>query len=394
MASRLCLSLLLPGVVVLAADFTYASFNATHGLAFNGHAATSACGAPGEYAYSARFGVNDATDDAAVPTLLSDTAGTTDAASRTTLTLQADADLTTRFLATFPHRDAAAVSPDDCGVRLRLTPARPSATSSVFRLEAAPVLAGFETGFTFQVTAHSRACTLVKDRAFGVRSHQSCSVHGGDGFAFVVHNDGAGSAALGGGGMGYGGLSNALAVEFDTWYNPEPAVADSIFDHVSIQASPPGGEGVVTMGADTRLGQLRRANIGDGLIHAVRIVYSPILRYDLLPFFSGSAALLDALKDGGEGRRLGTLVLYFDDMDTPLLAVPLNLNVLLRLPEDQAYVVRGGCGEHVVGAYEVIQRCWCDEKLTVCFFQLPCPLPPLARASPPPLAPPGRSTTC
>lgn len=44
-------------------------------------------------------------------------------------------------------------------------------------------------------------------------------------------------------------------------------------------------------------------------------------------------------QDNGGGRRLGTLVVWLDDgieSDKPLLAVPINLSVLLDLPQDQA----------------------------------------------------------
>lgn len=47
-------------------------------------------------------------------------------------------------------------------------------------------------------------------------------------------------------------------------------------------------------------------------------------------------------QDNGEGRRLGTLVVWLDDgiaTDEPLLAVPINLSVLLDLPQDQVLTV-------------------------------------------------------
>ena len=49
--------------------------------------------------------------------------------------------------------------------------------------------------------------------------YESCATAGGDGFAFVLHRDPSGSAALGtnGRGLGYEGIENSLAVEFDTW---------------------------------------------------------------------------------------------------------------------------------------------------------------------------------
>jgi hypothetical protein len=47
-------------------------------------------------------------------------------------------------------------------------------------------------------------------------------VHGGDGFSFVMQLDPNGTEAVGmrGEGLGYGGIRNALVVEFDTWYVP------------------------------------------------------------------------------------------------------------------------------------------------------------------------------
>lgn len=79
---------------------------------------------------------------------------------------------------------------------------------------------------------HSRSCTNVKDRNFNTLHHQSCMVHGADGFAFVLHSDPGGFTVVGNGGkhMGYGGLRKSIAVEFDTWYNPE--VGDLFTDHV------------------------------------------------------------------------------------------------------------------------------------------------------------------
>ena len=45
------------------------------------------------------------------------------------------------------------------------------------------------------------------------------------------------------------------------------------------------------------------------------------------------------LQDNGQGRRLGTLVVWADGgiaADEPLLAVPINLSVVLDLPQDKA----------------------------------------------------------
>jgi hypothetical protein len=64
---------------------------------------------------------------------------------------------------------------------------------------------------------------------------------GGDGFTFMIHNDPLGNKALGGGGegLGYSGISPSLAIEFDTFSNPEfgdPGGRFNLFssDHIGV----------------------------------------------------------------------------------------------------------------------------------------------------------------
>ena len=52
---------------------------------------------------------------------------------------------------------------------------------------------------SWQITDHSVECTEHVDRSFSRNLHRSCTVHGGDGFAFVIHADPAAASALGGG---------------------------------------------------------------------------------------------------------------------------------------------------------------------------------------------------
>lgn len=60
------------------------------------------------------------------------------------------------------------------------------------------------------------------DQYFSLFHHTTCSVHGADGFAFVVQNHPNTTNIVGavGGQMGFGGLENSLAIAFDTWQNP------------------------------------------------------------------------------------------------------------------------------------------------------------------------------
>lgn len=72
-------------------------------------------------------------------------------------------------------------------------------------------------GLYFQISDHSKECTEHTDPLFSRQLHTSCSVHGGDGLAFVLHRDPAGASAVGSSGteMGYGGLKDSLSVRFD-----------------------------------------------------------------------------------------------------------------------------------------------------------------------------------
>jgi hypothetical protein len=380
------LVLLLPPLA--SADFTYPDFAEASGLRYNGDATTSSCDDGLPYAYNAAHGVDDPSDEGSQVPVVEEGTSVVEEHTHSTHTDE-DAARTPRFLAGFPHRDGQGKSPDPsgCPLRLRLTPARPYKRGSVMRLEAAPVLNGFETGFSFQITDPSQACTLVKDASFGILSHRTCTIRGGDGLAFVLHNDPNASAALGvgGSGIGYAGIRNALVVEFDTLYNGglgsgevDLAVglqdaasggggdADLVEDHVALQASVRAGAAVV-QGVASRLAVPRATSLGDGRVHTVRVVYWPYLKFDLVPSFTASTLSPVFLKDGGDERRVGTLAVYVDDMreTNPLIATPLNLNTLLQLRENQA----------VVGFTAATGSAWQKHDVTEWYFceQPDCP---------------------
>ena len=97
---------------------------------------------------------------------------------------------------------------------------------------------------------------------------------GGDGMAFVLHNDPRGAAALGfaGGNLGAVGLANGMAVTFDTYQNGAPFF-DMPNDHSSILHTDPmidghHGQLGVQIGNQANLG-----NINNGLWHNVVITW-------------------------------------------------------------------------------------------------------------------------
>ncbi|MGD1094295.1 MAG: MBG domain-containing protein [Bryobacteraceae bacterium] len=95
-----------------------------------------------------------------------------------------------------------------------------------------PVGSAFTTQFSFQISASAPGATIA------------------DGFAFVIQNSLAGTGALGttgmGGFLGYQGLTNSLAVEFDTYQNDW----DPNANHVAIQSNYTGANSASHNGVD------------------------------------------------------------------------------------------------------------------------------------------------
>ena len=209
-----------------------------------------------------------------------------------------------------------------------------------FQFEFITKLHEFDTEFSFFISGQSRVCSYHRDPAFSLKHHKSCAVHGADGFAFVIHGDPNNAFTLGKNAneLGYGGIKNSLAVEFDMWTNTGPNEDDLFYDHISIHSA---GQGPNTSSKSTGLGYSRPIDMGDGEIHRVRIKYFSYLEMKYLDGMSADPTLLQFLKDNGEGRRIGTLAVYVDDgisEDKPTLAIPLNLSVLLNLPDSMAYI--------------------------------------------------------
>ena len=94
------------------------------------------------------------------------------------------------------------------GTVLRLAPALQSQRGSAFASSAVGV-SNFSTVFTFQIS----------NPVGGGNISDSTPQRGADGFTFTVQSSGAGALGVGGGFLGYGGISPSVAVEFDTWNN-------------------------------------------------------------------------------------------------------------------------------------------------------------------------------
>ena len=140
--------------------------------------------------------------------------------------------------------------------------------------------------------------------------------------------------------LGYGGISNSLAIEFDTWTNVDTQQSDDVFqDHISIHSGGPSLPN--SSNKSTSLGYWRPYSIADGNVHEAKIQYLPYVETRYFELMTANNNLLPYMKDDGEDRRLGTLAVFVDQgiaEDRPLLAIPVNLSLLLDFPDSLAYV--------------------------------------------------------
>jgi hypothetical protein len=140
----------------------------------------------------------------------------------------------------------------------------------------------------------------------------------GDGFAFVIQN--AGNGAVGGvaSGNGFKEIPNSLAVEFDTVYHdyesdpitamPEAGSPQLLANHVAIH----------TMGSEPNTSHARSK-----VAHAA---LDPVRLYDRSPHI----ALIRYVP--------GTLSVFVDDLQEPVLVAVVDLDGLLDLSGGNAYV--------------------------------------------------------
>ena len=352
--------------------FIYRDFNDTTGLYFVGDSATTNCWDNP----LTEYGDVERKADYVYPLQVSDRKETTNFIFETHLDTTSN-DLESKVIdqkvAGFRHRSDTRISPNKCIQRARLTPSAPSQRGGMWYRDNVPITNGFDTYFTFQISDHSKECVFVKDQYLSSNSYETCNIHGGDGFAFVVHNYINETNTLGdtGGQIGFGGIPNSLAISFDTWENPNLGQNLIGVDNISIHSRGVDNNDAYQAGL---LGTPKTHPLADGQIHLVRIVYFNSLQPKYFDKLVASPSLLQFLKDNGEQKRLGTLAIFIDDgvaNDVPLMVLPINLSVLLSVPRDTAYVGFVSATGKYYEKHDILSWIWCES--------VPCETPDISK---------------
>jgi uncharacterized repeat protein (TIGR01451 family) len=181
------------------------------------------------------------------------------------------------------------------GTGIRLTPNTLGVWGSAWLIGKQQVASGFQSLFQFQMTNSGGLA-------------DSTGANGGDGLAFVIQNSSLAALGVGGYGIGYDGIQNSLAIEFDTWVNDSRFFKmPDIPNEISVQT-----RGTAPNSADQAysLGRVAAVpNLKDGAVHMVNIFYQP-----------------------------GVLEIFVDHLTTPALVVPVDLSKVLRLSGGSAWV--------------------------------------------------------
>jgi len=181
------------------------------------------------------------------------------------------------------------------GDRLLLTSSRRNQRGAAWYTTKVAVDTGFQTTFRFRI-----------------------SRDGGDGFAFVVQNHNYSALGIHGGSLGYGGsirggrddgkgIPNSIAVEFDIWNSGSDFPDGGGKNHISVNTR---GELPNSVGHKSSLGSISDIrDISDGRIHTVQIVYDT-----------------------------ETMKVFLDNLEEPVLTVPVHLPSRLQLDDGRALV--------------------------------------------------------
>lgn len=243
-----------------------------------------------------------------------------------------------------------------CYKAVRLVNATKNAAGAMWYPQMQKVTNGWSVEVEFQISDASMECTdearVVRSYAETVRTatHRTCRRKAGDGLA-VVLADGArhpdttvllGDAT---GGLGYSGLRFALAVEIDTKYDPE--LDEPNYRHVAIHAGVNGQPTRAHFGNRVGFTADEIPDVTDGRRHVLRVTHE-------LTNSVGLEAVLEAgALHGVSGSiqhflsgRVGIVRVYVDDLEAPVLTVPLDMRAVLSARSQNAWVgVTASTGE-------------------------------------------------
>merc|ERR1711988_874988 len=160
----------------------------------------------------------------------------------------------------------------------------------------------------------------------------SCKSRGGDGFAFVIQEDHHGALGREASGLGYEGVNNSISIELDMHYNSE--LIEPYHNHIAVHSR--GRRHASSAYHNSSFASSVRLPRGTSVSSAkqfrtLRVRYEPVfdptmMEEDALLATSHTASFF---LDGDFGGGLGTLSVFVDDLESPLIIAPLSIEALI-----------------------------------------------------------------
>lgn len=266
-----------------------------------------------------------------------------------------------------------------CSNKLRLNGPYVAQTGYAFHQESQNLNAGFTTKFQFQINDRAMKCRHILNSLFDTFFYDHCYEKGADGFALVFtgseSHKSSGPSASGfvgqpGKQLGYGGMENSLAIEFDTWWNEDFEKNVGMSPHISIHT-----RGNLPNSADHSysLASMPVPRLGNSLVKTVIVKYTPgnftldMVNEDVIDNERTSVLSPGHLYSSAYNTKffqyqaeLGVLEVFFDDLEVPIMSIPIDLKNIVNTTDGKAYVgFTSGTAEHFQ-THDILQWHFCE----------------------------------
>ncbi|RHY68588.1 hypothetical protein DYB38_001421 [Aphanomyces astaci] len=252
-----------------------------------------------------------------------------------------------------------------CGPALRLTGSAPFLTGAAWYPRPQNVREGFATSFQFRLSNPSLQCKVMDDVSTHCRYAPHAFSRGQKCLLSTLYQrtNGVDTEFRRVGPVGYGGIRNAVSVEFDTTYNAD--TADMYENHVSIhtrgRSQPNSAHHAYSLGATSEYVHRHTLTTHRGRCHMI-VPLCLIIVGPFAPHFQASAYVSQffAKATGASAwgsAGVGCLQVTVDDRT--VLSVPLHLDNTLDLTGGRAFVgFTAATGAAAWQAHDILSWQW------------------------------------
>jgi len=265
--------------------------------------------------------------------------------------------------------DGTGLSHGICMSKMRLNGPYQNKLGYIWHKTPQSVLGGFTAKFQFQVLDRSLRCREIKNNQGNTNFYRHCYEHGADGLAFVIRGTSSALAGNGGKELGYGGIRNSLAVEFDTWWNEDYEGKLGGSGHISINT-----RGHLANNASHlySLATMPTNAVRNSLVKTVIVRYTPqnfslesvhedVIDNDrLLASTPGHLLGTRKLWQFLASENIGTLEVFVDDLYVPKLSIPIDLGKAIHAPDGRAFVGFTSSTANYFQVHDVLQWYFCE----------------------------------